>query len=98
MPNEEYEDTISDELRARLCQIFALGYLDQMAGYAVTDEDLIERRDAETIETAALACIAASEAEIMESYPENPQSVHDEVYRAGKAAYAEAALWHMQRN
>ena len=96
---------IDDGLRATLIKVFAVGFIDAMAGFQVTDDDLIAGVDAAAIERAALACIAKGEAMIAADYIENPQSVYAAIYDAGRWAYsecerrhAEAELMHMHRN
>ena len=94
----DHEPKLSAELRVLLCQVFTLGYCDQMAGFLVNDNDLIASVDAAPIATLALACIAGAEDEIHANYAENPQQVHDQIYHAGRLAYRQAeSLW-MQRN
>ena len=92
------EPKLSPDLRATLLQIFALGYIEQMAGCEVTDDDEIDSETASEIEAAALVCINKAESFIGTNYAENPQQVHNEVYLAGRWAYRQAeSLW-MQRN
>ena len=86
------------DLVTMLTQIFALGYIDQMAGFQVTDDDVIVGVDASEIEGMALDCIAHGEDMIHSDYIENPQMVHDAVYEAGRWAYSECERQYLQRN
>ena len=71
-----HEPKLSADLQATLLQIFALGYIEQMAGCEVTDDDEIDSETASEIEAAALDCIAQGEDIIQATYIENPQQVH----------------------
>ena len=85
-------------LRAELAKVFALGFLDAMAGCPVKDDDLIAGVDAAAIETAALQCIAEGEEMLSIHYRENPQMCHDAVYDTGRWVYGEVERRHLQRN
>ena len=89
MPN------IDDGLRAELAQFFAVGFLDAMTGFEVTDTDLVAGIDPAAIERAALACIAKGEAMIAADYIENPQAVYDAIYDTGRWAYSECERRHV---
>ena len=59
-----HDDTLrllDADLVSLLTQIFALGYIDRMAGFQVADDDLIVGVDASAIEHMALDCIAVAE-------------------------------------
>ena len=84
---------MNNELKATLLQAFALGYIEQMAGREVTDDDKIDSETASEIEAAALAHINKVEAKGIENPPP-----HNEMYQAGRAAYQQAATLWMQRN
>ena len=89
-PVEEYPPMLLDApLVTTLTCLFALGYIEQMAGRPVEDDDLIAGVDALEIERWALAFIAQAETYIHEQYGENPQLVHNGLYAAGRATYAE---------
>ena len=89
-PVEEYPPMLLDaDLVGLLTQLFALGYIEQMAGRAVKDDDLIESVEASEIERMALAYIAQAETLIHEHYGENPQLVHDGMYAVGRSVYQE---------
>lgn len=81
------QPTISDELRADLCKVWALGFLDAMAGQPVEDEDVIPANQAAPlaamVKQLAEGCINHAEAVIAELFPENPQAVYDTVYSVG---------------
>ena len=98
--NENHNPTpkLDADLVTLLTQIFALGYVDRMAGFQVTDDDLIEGVDAHIIERMALDCIGVAEAEIHSCYIENPQMVHDAIYEAGRWAYGEVERLYLQSN
>ena len=89
---------LSGDLRVTLSKVFALGFLDAMAGSEVIGDDLVVGIDAGAIEALALACIEKGEDMIAADYIENPQMVHDETYAAGRWAYAEAERQAIQRN
>ena len=89
---------ISDDLRGLLIQVFALGFLDAMAGFSVEDEDVLVGVDPTAIGAAALACIAKAEDMIAANYIENPSLVHAEVYQVGRLAYSEVERRAIQRN
>ena len=98
MSNEHDPALLSDDLRVRLSQVFALGFLDAMAGFEITDDDVLVGIDAGAMEQAALACISSAEGMIHANYIENPQMVHDEVYAAGRLVYGEIERRAIQRN
>ena len=98
--NENHDHTIrllDDDLVTTLVQIFALGFLDGIAGRPVTDDDLISL-DAGPIQHLALGCIAEGEGMIHTHYYENPQMVHTAVYEAGQLAYSECLRLYYQGN
>ena len=89
---------MNNEVQATLMGIFAVGYIEQMAGREVTGEDEIDEETAGEIEAAALDCMARAESFITTNAIENPQMVHESIYHAGREAYRQAeALW-LQRN
>ena len=96
--NHDYTPRLDPDLVTTLTQIFALGYIDQMAGFQVTDDDVIAGVDASEIAGMALDCIAQGEDMIHANYIENPQMCHDAVYDAGRWAYSECERWHIRRN
>ena len=98
--NEDDGNTprLDDGLRAQLVKVFALGFLDAMAGFKVKDDDLIAGVDAGAIEAVALDCIAQGEEKLAVHYRENPQMCHDAIYEAGKWAYSECERQYLQRN
>ena len=59
--DNDYTPKLDADLVSTLTQIFALGYIDRMAGFHVTDDDLIAGVDAREIEGKALDCIAQRE-------------------------------------
>ena len=86
------------DLVVTLTQLFALGYVDRMAGFQVTGNDLIDGCNACEIECKALEYIAEAAPMIHVHWYENPQMVATTVYEAGAAAYAEAERLYFQRN
>ena len=62
---------LDPDLVTTLTQIFALGYIERMAGFKVADADLIVGVDAMEIERLALDCIAHGEEMIHVHYYEN---------------------------
>ena len=89
---------LDDDLRSTLVQVFALGFLDAMAGFKVKDDDLIAGVDAAAIETAALQCIAQGEEMLAGHYRENPKMCNDAVYNTGRWVYREVERRHIQMN
>ena len=98
MSDHDDPPKLAADLRATLSKVFALGFLDAMAGFEVKDDDLIAGVDVGAIEQAALACIDAAEDAIQANYIENPQMVHDGVYGAGQWIYSEVERRAIQRN
>ena len=96
--NDDYTPKLDADLVTTLTQIFALGYIDRMAGFYTTDDDLIVGVDAREIERMALDCIAHGEDMIHAHYIENPQMCHDAIYETGRWAYAECERQYLQRN
>ena len=94
--NDDYTPRLDANLVTTLTQIFALGYIDRMAGFQVTDDDLIVGVDAREIEGKALDCIAEREDIIHSDYIENPQMIHDAIYEAGRWAYSEDEQKYLQ--
>ena len=99
--NDEHDHTIElldADLVTLLSQVFALGFVDAMAGRPVTDDDLISPVDAGPIQHLALGYIAQGEGMIHSVFDENPQLVFDSLYRAGQVAYSELERQYVQRN
>lgn len=94
----EDDPKLTADLRVTLSQVFALGYLDAMAGFEVKEDDLIASEDAAGIEALALAYIELTEDVIHANYIENPQMVHDGMYVAGRLAYSQVERRAIQRN
>lgn len=94
-----HDDTLrllDADLVSLLTQIFALGYIDRMAGFQVADDDLIVGVDASAIEGKALECIFDREDIIHSDYIENPQQIHDAIYEEGRSAYSEDERKYLQ--
>ena len=89
---------LDSDLVTTLTQIFALGYIDRMAGFQVPDDYVIAGVDASEITGMALDCIAQGEDMIHANYIENPQQIHDAIYEAGRWAYSVAERQYLQRN
>ena len=89
---------ISDDLRLELIQVFALGFLDALAGFEVADSDVRMGIDPAAIESSALLCIAAAEDTIQATYMENPKAVHETMYSTGRWVYFEVERWAIHRN
>ena len=89
---------LDSDLVTTLTQIFALGYIDRMAGFQVPDDYVIAGVDASEIAGMALDCIAVAEDMIHVHYIENPQMVHDAIYEGGGWAYSERERLDLQRN
>ena len=89
---------ISDDLRLELIQVFALGFLDALAGFEVADSDVRMGIDPAAIESSALLCIAAAEDTIQATYMENPKAVHETMYSTGRWVYSEVERWAIHRN
>ena len=87
---------LDSDLVSTLTQIFALGYIDRMAGFQVTENDLIAVVDAIEIEGKALDCIVEREDKIHSDYIENPQQIHDAIYEEGRSAYSEDERKYLQ--
>ena len=51
------DDKLDADLRVTLSKVFALGFMDAMAGSEVIGDDLVVGIDAGAIEALALACI-----------------------------------------
>ena len=75
--------TISPPLRADLCRVFVLGFLDAMKDADVNEDDEIEEDLAETLVKLAEGCINHSASVIAQLFLENPQTVFQTVYGVG---------------
>ena len=75
--------TISAPLRADLCRLWSVGFLDAMKGEPVTDDDEIPSDMAEPLVKLAEGCIDGAESFISEVFVENPSTVYQTVYQAG---------------
>ena len=71
-------------LKAELCQVFALGALDALAGQPVEDTDTITVELGQTLFEMANKCVSSGERELASLYPENPQLTYDTVYSVGQ--------------
>ena len=78
--------TIGDDLRAELCQVFVIGFLDVMAGTEVEDEDCIPAEMAAPLIQMAESCIDSAATMIASIYTENPTLVYQTVYQSGVEA------------
>ena len=74
---------LSDDLRASLCILYLVGYLDYCAGQPVEDTDEIPSALGPPLIEMASQCIAKSEPILAESFRESPQQTCDAVYMAG---------------
>ena len=91
--------TISAPLRADLCQVFALGFLDCMKGEEVNGDDEIPSDVAELLIKLSEGCIDNAASFIAEVFTENPETIYSTVYDAGfevcaamNAAYGPRAI------
>ena len=75
--------TISEGLRADLCQVWALGFLDAMKGEEVNGDDAILSDMAEPLVKLAEGCIDHAASFIAEVFTENPETIYSTVYGAG---------------
>ena len=75
--------TISDELKGQLQQVFALGFLDAVKGEEATDDDQITQQFGNQIKVMAEAAIDNAEAAIAPLITENPTEVYRAVYSVG---------------
>ena len=75
--------TISEELRADLCRVWSLGFLDAMKGEEVNDEDTIPSSITPHLVKLAEGCIDNAASFIAQVFVENPQAVYQTVYGVG---------------
>ena len=75
--------TISEGLRAELCSVWLLGFLDAMKGEEVNDDDQILSGMAQPLAKAAEQCIDNSASMIAAIVQENPETVYRTVYQVG---------------
>ena len=79
--------TLSDDLRIELCQVWARGFLEAMAGGPLTDEDYIPSDMAPYLVTLAESSVDGSSSLIAELYRENPTDVYQTIYEVGRDLY-----------
>ena len=77
------QPTISDELRANLMAVWALGFLEAMAGREVENDDEIPKELGDSLIVAAEKSIGGAESFIAEVFMENPSTVYQTVYASG---------------
>ena len=77
------QPTISDELRANLMRVWALGFLEAMAGREVENDDAIPTELGDALIVAAEKSIGGAETFIAEVFMENPTTVYQTVYAIG---------------
>ena len=82
-PGSPEAPPISEGLRADLCRVWALGFLDCMKGEQVNDDDVILSDMAESLVELAENSIDHSASLIAQVFVENPQTVFQTVYSAG---------------
>ena len=75
--------TISEGLRADLCQVWVLGFLDCMKGEEVNGDDAILSDMAESLVKLSEGCIDSAASFIAQVFVENPQTVYQTVYGVG---------------
>ena len=75
--------TISAPLRADLCRVFALGFLDAMKGEPISDDDEIPSDVAELLIKLSEGCIDNAASFIAEVFQENPETIYSTIYGAG---------------
>ena len=76
--------TISEGLRADLCQVWVLGFLDCMKGEEVNDYDAILSDMSESLVKLSEGCIDSAASFIAQVFVENPpQAVYEIVYGVG---------------
>ena len=80
---EHSPPTISGPLRADLCRVWALGFLDCMKGEEVNDDDEIPSDMAELLVKLSESSINGAEDFIAQVFTENPKMVYSTVYFAG---------------
>ena len=77
------QQTISDELRADLMRVWAVGFLEAMAGRELEDDDPIPTALGDALIVAAEKSIGGAETFIAEVFMENPTTVYQTVYAIG---------------
>lgn len=92
------EQPLSDELRDELIKIAAVGIFDQMAGTLVTDEDVTTPEVAHMVLEIARHLVDSSDKMIAQYFTENPESVRQAVYEAGRVAWANAEARKVSEN
>ena len=97
MSNDD-ESKLDADLRVKLAQLFALGFLEAQAGCELEGDDEISINDGDRLMAMAFACIKGGEDLIHANYTENPQMVHDRIYAAGRLVGSEVVGWDNQRN
>ena len=75
--------TISEELRADLMAVWALGFIEAMAGQKVEADDEIPKELGDALIAASKKTIKGSETFIAEVFQENPSTVYQTVYASG---------------
>ena len=78
------QPTISDELRVTLMQVWALGFLEHVAGGEVTDQDQINTQFGDQLIEMATWAIDEAAPKIASLILENPQACHQAMYLAGR--------------
>ena len=78
------QTTISDEFRVTLMQVWALGFLEHIAGGEVTDQDQITSQFGDQLIEMATWAIDEATPKIAPLILENPQACHQAMYEAGR--------------
>ena len=78
------QPTISDELRIALMQVWALGFLEYVAGGEVTDDDMIHAHFGDLLQEMATLAIDEAAPKIAPLILENPTVCYQAVYAGGR--------------
>ncbi len=78
------QPAISDELRTQLQQVWALGFLDAMAGGEVTDDDVIPTQFGDLLKEMATWAIDEAVPKIAPLIQEHPTACYQAMYEVGR--------------
>ena len=77
---------ISDEIRVGLMQVWAVGFLEYMAGGEVTDSDEIDTQFGDLLKEMAALAIELAVPQIAPLIHEHPTVCYQAIYSAGRKA------------